>query len=153
MQLWAVRASSAGLRASALLFLGAWLPPCPWLGGGSLWWRSFSYVYSLEHKPAESLSDNGVARLVAWAVPPYSAPPAKGAGGVRRRLPLSGSWRGCRGRAARGHGAKPLFGTVVVATLPFFIGYRLEPREGSIWVSLSGLEFAPYGALSNARHL
>lgn len=127
-QLWAFRASSAGLRAFALLFLGAWLPPCPYLGVCSLWWRLFSYVYSLEHKPAESHGANGLARFVAWAVSPDFAPPAKGAGGVRRRMPLSGSCRGCRGRGARGHGAKPLFGTAVVATLPFFLGYRLGQR-------------------------
>lgn len=94
-----------------------------------------------------------MARFVAWAVSPVFAPPAKGAGGVRRRMPLSGSCRGCRGRGAWGHGAKPLFGTAVVATLPFFIGYRLVPRYGAIGVSLSGLEFAAYSPISNARHL
>lgn len=153
MHHWAVRVLASGGYRTPPIPESAWHPPCPFIGDGSLLWRLFSYVHSLEHKPAESLGAYGVARFVAWAVSPDFAPPAKGAGGVRRRMPLSGSWRGCRGRAARGHGAKPLFGTAVVATLPFFLGYRLVLRSGSICVSLSRLEFATYRALSNARHL
>ena len=130
-RLWAVRASSAGLRASALHYLGAWLPPCPRQGCGSLLWRSFSYVFALEPKPAESPCANGVAQLVVWASPPDFAAPAKGAGRVRRRLPLSGSCRGRGTRGASGHGALPLFGTAVAAVAAFFVGYRLVPREGS----------------------
>lgn len=128
---WAVRVrASGGVRAPPIP-ASAWLPPCPRQGVGSLLWRFFSYVFALEPKPAESPCANGMAQFVVWASPPDFAAPAKGAGRVRRRLPLSGSCRGRGTRGASGHAALRLFGTAVAAVAAFFVGYRLVPREGS----------------------
>lgn len=152
-RLWAFRVRASGGFRAPPIPASARHPHCPQQGYGSLLWGSFSYVHSLEPKPAESLSSYGLAQFVVWAAPPDFAAPAKGAGRVRRRLPLSGSCRGRGTRGASGHGALPLSGTAVVASLPFFFGYRPEQRYGAIGVSLSGLEFAAYSPISNARHL
>lgn len=90
------------------------------------WWRVM-IVFSLCHRFGVSV-----------AFRPLPAAPCLGWGRVSWPLPLSGSCARCAAGRAGGHAAiaaLATLGTAVVASLPFFFGYRFVLRLGLHGVS------------------